>query len=89
MGLAALTDPGTPGGRTDLHFQERAWWLQLTAHRLGDMRREVKSFGKPTSAVYPSGAYFKGANYGPNLELPIPLDEVNNPNFTQCLDTGV
>jgi hypothetical protein len=88
-GLAALADPGTPGGRTDLHFQERAWWLQLTAHRLGDIRREVKFFSKPTSALYPSGAYFKGANYGPNLELPIPLDEVNNPNFTQCLDTGV
>ncbi len=89
VGLAALTDPGTDDARTDLHFQERAWWLQLSAHRLGDIRREVKYFNKPTSALYPSGAYVKGGTYGPNLTLPIPLDEVNNPNFKQCLDNGV
>jgi hypothetical protein len=24
--------------------------------------------------------------YGPDVNFPIPFDEQNNPNFTQCLD---
>src|SRR5581483_874628 len=38
-GLRPLTDPGTPAARVDLLFAERAAWLFLTGHRLGDMRR--------------------------------------------------
>lgn len=82
-------DPGSASARVDMQFQERAFWLQLTAHRLGDIRREVKYFNKPASALYPSGAYPKGGTYGTDLVLPIPFDEVNNPDFKQCLDKGV
>ncbi|HEX6134868.1 MAG TPA: tetratricopeptide repeat protein, partial [Longimicrobiales bacterium] len=37
--LAPLQDPGSPAARVDLLFQERAFWLFLTGHRLGDLRR--------------------------------------------------
>ncbi len=89
VGLAPLTDPGTNGARIALHFQERAFWLQLTAHRLSDMRREVKYFGVPAASVYQTGPHPKGGVWGTQVVLPIPFDEVNNPQFKQCLDTGV
>src|SRR6185503_211029 len=38
-GLAPLTDPGTPAARVDIMFRERAFWMYLTGHRLGDLRR--------------------------------------------------
>ena len=38
--------------------------------------------------IVPTGAYFKGGSYGTDLNFLIPFDEQNNPNFTQCLDTG-
>jgi len=89
VGLTPLTDPGTASGRIALHFSERAMWLQLTAHRLGDMRREVKYFGMPITSVYEQGPHPKGGIWGTQVVLPIPFDEVNNPQFKQCLDTGV
>ena len=36
-------DPGTPDGEQKLLFHERAFWLYLTGHRLGDMRRLMRS----------------------------------------------
>ena len=33
-----------------------------------------------------TGAWFKGENYSDAVNLPIPFDETNNPNFTTCLD---
>ena len=85
--LAALVDPGTAVGRQDLHFSERARWLWLTGHRLSDMRRLVRQYGRAVNTVFPSGAYFKqGFTYGPDVNFPVPVDELNNPNFTQCID---
>ena len=89
VGLGPLTDPGTGNGEIALHFQERAFWLQFTAHRVGDMRREVKYFNQPVGAVYETGPYPKGGNWGTQVVIPVPFDEVNNPQFKQCLDTGV
>ncbi len=88
-GLAPLTDPGSAAGDIALHFQERAFWLQLTAHRVADMRREVKYFNVPVTSVYQTGPHPKGGVWGTQVVLPIPFDEVNNPQFKQCLDTGV
>lgn len=85
-GLAALTDPGTPAGRVDQLFQERAFWLWLTSHRLGDMRRLVRQYGRDANTVFPIGVTIDGDPYGPDLNLPIPSDEANNPNFEQCLN---
>jgi len=36
--------------------------------------------------VFPTGPYFKGGNYGVDVNIPVPQPEENNPNFTQCID---
>jgi hypothetical protein len=83
--LAALADPGTQAGREDVLFRERAFWLFATGHRLGDLRRLVRHYGRNVNAVYPNGTYVKtGTAYGNNTELPVPFDERNNPNYTGC-----
>ncbi len=83
-GLPALTDPGTPAGRIDLMFRERAFWLWLTAHRLGDMRRLVRQYARSANSVFPTGAYSQGGNYGNDVSLPIPFEELNNPLAVEC-----
>jgi hypothetical protein len=90
--LPALTMPPTAVGAVDLLFRERAFWLWLTAHRLWDMRRLARApaaggYGRAINAVFPVGPYFKqGFTYGNDVNLPVPFDEENNPNFTACLD---
>ena len=86
--LPALTDPGTVNGRVDLLFRERAFWNYLTGHRLGDMRRLLRQYGRTEDAVFPTGPYFKGggAIFGDDVNFPVPFDELNNPQFTGCLD---
>ena len=82
--MGALTDPGTPAGRVDLMFRERAFWLWLTAHRLGDMRRLVRQYDRTASSVFPTGPYSQGGNYGDDVSLPIPFEELNNPLAEEC-----
>lgn len=84
--LPPLTDPGTQGAREDLHFRERGFWLFLTSHRLGDLRRRVRQYGRASNTVFPTGAYAKGGNYLNDVNFPIPFDEQNNPNFEECID---
>lgn len=87
-------DPFTPGevdGMTfdelvDLHFQERAFWLWQTGHRLGDLRRLVRQYGRGAESVFPTGTYFKGGSFGTDVNFPIPVDEDNNPESVACLD---
>jgi len=86
-GLTALTDPGTVTGRQDLLFRERAFWLYLTGHRLGDLRRLMRQYGRLEDAVFPTGLHPHGkGTYGDDVNLPVPSGELNNPNFTACLD---
>jgi starch-binding outer membrane protein, SusD/RagB family len=85
-GLDALADPGSAQGREALLFQERAYWLYLTAHRLGDLRRLVRQYGRTVADVYPSGEYFKGGDYGTDVVFPVSADERNNPKFQGCID---
>ncbi len=68
--------------QVDQLFKERAYWLFLTSHRLGDLRRLIRDYGRAANAVFPSGPYFKGGNYGTDVNSPIPQQEQNNPNFT-------
>jgi hypothetical protein len=82
-GLAAnLTDPGTDAARVNLIFRERAFWMFSTGHRVGDMRRLIKFYGRPAESVFPTGAWHKGGNYGPDVNFPVPQAEENNPNVT-------
>jgi hypothetical protein len=84
--LTNLTDPGSAAGRESAHFRERAFWMFGTGHRLGDMRRLVRQYGRAENTVYPVGAYYKGGNYGDALTMPVPYQEQNNPKFKQCID---
>jgi hypothetical protein len=85
-GLAPLTDPGTTAGRVDMLFSERGFWLYSTGVRLSDMRRLIRQYGRGAETVFPTGAYHKPGNYGTDVNIPVILDETQNPNFTACLD---
>jgi len=87
--LAVLADPGASAGdtlRIKLMFRERAFWMFGTGHRLGDMRRLVRQYGRTVDQVYPIGAWFKGGNFGDAIQMPVPFDEQNNPHFVTCAD---
>jgi starch-binding outer membrane protein, SusD/RagB family len=66
----------------DLIFRERAFWMFSTAHRLGDLRRLVKYYQRTPESVFPTGAWHKGGNYGPDVNFPVPQAEETNPNVT-------
>ncbi|HLA13508.1 MAG TPA: hypothetical protein VJZ25_00660, partial [Gemmatimonadaceae bacterium] len=78
--------PITTTERENLLFKERAYSMWFTSHRLGDMRRLIRQYGRNSESVFPTGTYFKGGNYGPDVNVIISLDEKNNPSFTGCLD---
>jgi len=80
-GLAPLTDPGTAAGRVDLLFRERAFWMYFTSHRLGDMRRLIRQYGRATESVFPTGPYVHGGRYGTEVVLVPAQSELNNPNW--------
>ncbi|MEO8294784.1 MAG: RagB/SusD family nutrient uptake outer membrane protein [Gemmatimonadota bacterium] len=85
-GLSALTGPSTITEAEDMLFNERAFWLYATGHRLGDLRRLIRQYGRSAASVFPTGPYLKGGNYGTDVNLPIPAEEFNNPNFSGCID---
>ena len=87
-GMSNLTGPSTLAQARDMVFRERAFWLFSTGHRLGDMRRLTRStlYGLAITSVYPEGVYPKADFYGADVNLPIPVEERNNPNFDGCID---
>lgn len=84
--LAPLAPAATPAAQVDQLFKERAYWLWLTGHRTGDLRRLVRQYNRPAESVFPTGAFFKGGNYGTDVNWPLPTQEANNPNFRECID---
>jgi hypothetical protein len=84
--LAPLVDPVTPAARVDMVMRERAFWMYMTAHRLGDMRRLIRQYGRTQDQVFPTGSYFKGGTYGTDITLVPSQTETNNPNWTACTD---
>jgi hypothetical protein len=79
--LAPLTLQATPAAQLNQLFKERAYWLFLTGHRLGDLRRLIRQYGRSAETVFPTGAYFKGGTYGTDVNSPVPQGEQNNPNY--------
>lgn len=82
--LAPLAQAGTTAAQVDQLFKERAYWLYLTSHRLGDLRRLVRQYGRNTESVFPTGSYHKSGTYGTDVNSPIPQAEDNNPNFNRA-----
>ncbi len=94
-GLGPLADPGTLSAEVDLTFRERAFWMFGTGHRLGDMRRLIRQYGRGPETVFPTGAYPATGlppgssvipNYGTDVNFPIQAVESANPNFHGCLN---
>jgi hypothetical protein len=88
-GLAPLTDPGNTATEIDQIFRERAFWLFSTGHRLGDLRRLIRQYGRTADSVFPIGPWHKGGNYGGDVNIPVPQAELNNPNVPSnqvCID---
>jgi starch-binding outer membrane protein, SusD/RagB family len=86
-----LATPGSVDAAVDQLFTERAFWLYATGHRLGDMRRLIRQYGRDPETVFPTGDWFKGGlTYGTDVNLPLPRREQNNPNVPPtgggCLD---
>lgn len=87
--LAPLVDPADPAttaaeqftARVDLLFRERALWMFATGHRLGDLRRLVRQYGRPSNTVFPSGPHFRGGTFGDDVAYPVPFNEQNNESY--------
>ena len=86
--MTPLADPGTAAGRVDLLFRERAFWLFGTGHRMGDLRRLLRQYGRTMAATYPVGPYKAGVNYGSDVVFILTLSEQSNPNVRRCTDTN-
>ncbi len=85
--LPPLVDPGTPDGRINLLFREKALWTFSRGQRLGDMRRLIRQYNRTADQVFPVGTHYRGGTYGADVNLPITTGESNgNPKFTGCLD---
>jgi hypothetical protein len=86
--LANLTDPGSANARVDLVFKERAYWMYLSGHRLGDLRRLVRNYTRTAESVFPTGTYefAAGGTRGSDTNFPVTIDEQNNPNAQRCID---
>ena len=82
VAMPALADPGNQTARENLHFREKAFWTFSRGQRLGDMRRLIRQYGRAAdgSTVFPTGVFLRGGNYGPDMNLPVPQAEQNNPN---------
>ena len=93
-GMTPLVAAATPAAQLAQLFSERAFWLYLTDHRLGDLRRLSRTaanggYGLGSEAVFPTGNYTGrgGGIYGPDVNFPIPIEESNsNPNSHGCID---
>ncbi len=94
-GLGVLTPDSTTTAsaaeQVDVMFRERAFWLYGTDHRLGDLRRLIRQYGRDPNTVFPTGPYPPGpissvtATYGTDVTFPIAAVESANPNFRGCL----
>ena len=72
--------------RVDMLFRERAFWLFATGHRMGDMRRLLRQYGRSHDNVYPIGPYKAGVSYGEDVVFILTLSEQSNPNGRTCTD---
>ncbi len=94
---ADSTTAAPPATRVDVLFRERAFWLFGMGHRMGDLRRLVRQYGRDPNTVFPVGPYPLAAvsatyaappTFGSDVNFPILAIEQANPNFHGCLSHG-
>jgi hypothetical protein len=82
--LPPLGVPASKAEAEDQYFREKAFWTYGRGQRLGDMRRLVRQYGRSPDSVFPVGTHYRGGAYGPDVNMPVPTDELTNPNFKGC-----
>ena len=83
---ALTTVPTTKDAALTLYFREKAFWQFGRGFRLGDLRRQLRQYGRSQDNVFPVGTWFKGGTYGRDVNLPMVDSELTNPNYKGCLD---
>ncbi len=87
--LAPLVEPADDSAQVDQVFSERAFWLFLTAHRMGDLRRLIGQYGRGPETVFPTGVSpVAGLPYGTDVTFPVSGYAANNPNFHGCVSVA-
>ena len=86
--LPPLVLPATLAAQQDLLFREAAFWQFSRGHRLGNVRRLVRQYGRAATSVYPEGNHYRGNTYGGDKTLLVPQQEQNNPNWGGCTNTN-
>jgi hypothetical protein len=84
--MTALPAPANQEDAVKLYFREKAFWTFGRGQRLPDLRRLVRQYGFTQEQVFPVGQFFKGGTYSADVNLPVTVDEQNNPEFVSCLD---
>lgn len=87
--MAPLATPATQDAAVSLLFREKAFWQFGRGYRLGDLRRLVRQYGRAPTDVFPEGEHYRGGTYGPDVNLPVPQAEENNPELggrPACID---
>jgi hypothetical protein len=82
--MAPLAVPATQAAAIDLYFREKAFWTFSRGQRLGDLQRLIRQYGRTEDQVFPKGTFFKGGQYESDVNFPVTIDELNNPNFKAC-----
>jgi hypothetical protein len=82
--MPALVAPATHDAAIDLFFREKAFWTFGRGQRLPDLRRLIRQYGRAESDVFPEGTFFKNGIYENDVDFPVTIDELNNPNFKAC-----
>lgn len=79
------TDNASASTRLGVMFRERAYWLFLSGHREGDLRRLIRQYGLQAEAVFPTGAYggVAGGTYGTDVTF-IPFNEQGDAGYQGC-----
>src|SRR5258707_14944802 len=64
--MAPLADPGTAAGRVSLLFRGKAFWQFGRGHRLGELRRPLRGFGRAGGGAgpFPGGPPLQGGGFG-------------------------
>lgn len=84
--MAPLSTPATQDDAVTLFFREKAFWTFARGQRLNDDRRQMRQYKRTEDQVFPTGAYFKGGNYGHTIQFAVTNTELTNPLFKGCTD---
>lgn len=85
-GLPPLAVPATQAAAIDGFFREKAFWTFSRGQRLSDLRRLMRQYSRTMATTFPTGDHYRGGTYGVDVNFPVPVDEMNNPNFNACRD---